>query len=352
MVAVDASCTPKVGPEAKPASTRMHVGCQRGEVNEESCAFRARLGVFNIDGGSPQIISGVGWDLDDSLRKRELCEKYGISLDAYHLPLTSAGIERQIFPNIMLGKSPERDREIEQIQQMITVAGKTGVRALLYNTTILPVLRTGYTPGRGDALYSTWDYEQAVSRNEGLTIAGEVSLDEMYERIVYLLDRILPVAEEYRVQLGNHIADPPVSLGYRGICRWNSPNIFEGVKRFAQLYDSPYHGFNLCLGSCAEGMKEPDSEIHELIRYVGGRDQIFNIHFRNIRGGFGYFQEVFPDEGDMDFYEVARTLRDVGYKYMLMHDHVPTSPGDHGNHQAVAFAHGYIKGLIQAVYSC
>ena len=112
----------------------------------------------------PTTIEGVGWDLDDSMAKREACEKYGISLDAYHLPLSSAGIDRVDTPNIMLGKSPERDREIEMIQQMISVAGKTGVKTLNYNTTIHRVLRTGRTidPTRGNASYSTWNYEEAI----------------------------------------------------------------------------------------------------------------------------------------------------------------------------------------------
>jgi mannonate dehydratase len=329
----------------------MHIGCQRVEITKESLEFRARCGVFNIDGRPPKTIPGKGWDLDDSLQRKEMCEKYGISLDAYHLPLESGGIDVAKYPNIMLGKSPERDREIEIIQQMIEVAGKTKIRTLLYNTTILGVLRTEDTPGRGGSSSLSWDYEKALRKNEGLTVAGEVSLDEMYERITYLLDRILPVAEEWKVQLGNHIADPPLPAAYRGIWRWDSPNVFEGIKRFARLYDSPYHGFNFCIGVCAEGLKDPNNGIHEIIRFVGERKQLFNVHLRNIKGGFNKFQEVYPDEGDMDFYKVLQTLWDVEYPYMLMPDHTPKHPDDPEKRQAFAFAYGYIKGLIQAVNS-
>jgi mannonate dehydratase len=176
-------------------------------------------------------------------------------------------------------------------------------------------------------------------------------VDEIYERITYLLDRLLPVAEHFNVQLANHIADPPLPVGYRGITRWNSPDILEGVKRFSSLYDSPSHGFNLCLGSSAEGMKDPNTEIHKLIRYVGRKKQIFNIHLRNIKGGWGYFQEVYPDEGDMDFLEVIKTLREVGYTHMVMPDHLPHHDDDPDARQGFAFAYGYIKALIQAAYS-
>ena len=146
----------------------MKVGCQSGGTTKENLEFKARHGVFNLDGGAPREIKGVGWDLQDSLAKKEACEKYGISLDAYHLPMTSAGIDQVSVPNVMLGKSPERDREIEMMQQMISVAGKTGVHCLNYNTIILPILRNGQTidPKRGNASYATWNYAEAIKKNE------------------------------------------------------------------------------------------------------------------------------------------------------------------------------------------
>jgi mannonate dehydratase len=329
----------------------MKVGCQSGGTTKENLEFKARHGVYNLDGGAPKEIKGKGWDLQDSLAKKEACEKYGISLDAYHLPMTSVGIDQVSVPNVMLGKSPERDREIEMMQQMISVAGKTGVHCLNYNTIILPILRNGQTidPKRGNASYATWNYAEAIKKNEPKTIAGDVSIDMMYERITYLLDRLLPVAEEYKVRLANHIADPPTHVGYRGITRWNSPDVFSGIKRFAQLYKSPYHGFNLCLGSTAEGLKDPKTEILPIIKWVGERKQIFNIHLRNIKGGWDNFQEVYPDNGDMDFYQVLKVLRDVDYPYLVMPDHVPHHPAPGSSNEAFAFAYGYIKALLQAV---
>ncbi|MFC1762585.1 mannonate dehydratase [Planctomycetota bacterium] len=331
----------------------MKVGSQRGGAGRKNLEFLARHGVYSLDPGSPKSIKGVGWDLADALAQKEACQEYGISIEAYHLPLSSAGIGRVSMPNILLGKSPERDREIEIIQQMILVAGKAGVKVLQYNTTIHKVLRTGKTtdPARGNASYSTWNYEEALKQNKPKTIAGDVSVDEIYERITYLLDRILPVAEEYNVKLANHIADPPTPIGYRGITRWNSPDVFAGIKRFAQLSDSPSHGFNLCLGSVASGLKDPKTEIVPIIKWVGRRNQIFNIHMRNIRGGWNNFQEVYPDNGDMDLVEAVRALRDVGYTGMIMPDHVPDHSDPESGSQARAFVFGYIKALIQAVSS-
>lgn len=327
----------------------MHVGCQRGSVTPKELQFKARHSVFHIDGKSPREIPGVGWDLDDARRLKELAAEHGISIDAYHLPLSSAGVDRVSVPHIMLGKSPERDREIELIQQMISVAGQTGVRALLYNTTILPVVRTERTLGRGGATYSSWDSAKGMEQSKELTKAGVVDSDTIFERISYFLDRVIPVAEEYQVQLGNHIADPPLPVGFKGITRWNSPDILEGIKRYSKLSDSPFHGFNLCLGSAMEGMRNPDKEVHDVIRYVGERKQIFNVHMRNIKGGWGNFQEVYPDNGDVDFHKVMQTLRDVQYPYMIMPDHVPHHADDPDGSQAFAFCYGYLGALIKAV---
>jgi mannonate dehydratase len=347
---------PQAAGAARASTTsRMTVGCQsRRGTSRENLEFLARHGVHHMDPWEPRALEDGRWDLAHARQQVEEAAAYGITIGAYHLPLSSAGIDRQRFPNVMLGKSPERDREIEMLQQTIEVAGRVGVPRMLYNTTILPIVRTGRTidPARGNASYSTWRYEEAVRRrmHQEPTVAGTVDVDEIYERITYLLDRLLPVAEEYKVTLGNHVADPPLPAGYRGITRWNSPDVFAGIQRFARLYDSPAHGINLCLGSAAEGLRQPRTEILEIIRWLGARRQIVNIHLRNIRGGWNDFQEVYPDNGDMDFLAVVRTLKEVGYTGMLMPDHVPAHDAPGAGDQAFAFAYGHTKALLQAVY--
>lgn len=59
--------------------------------------------------------------------------------------------------------------------------------------------------------------------------------------------------------------------------------------------------------------------------------------------------EVYPDNGDLDFFEILKVLRDVEYPYLVMPDHVPHHPDPASSNQAFAFAYGYIKAMIQAV---
>ena len=59
--------------------------------------------------------------------------------------------------------------------------------------------------------------------------------------------------------------------------------------------------------------------------------------------------ETFPDEGDVDMYEAMRVYKEVGYKYMLMPDHVPHISGPAPQDVAMSYSFGYIQALIQAV---
>ena len=86
-----------------------------------------------------------------------------------------------------------------------------------------------------------------------------------------------------------------------------------------------------------------------MIRYFGEREKIFNVHFRNIQGGFASSSEVFPDDGDVDMLEVLRTLKEVNYPYMIMPDHVPQISGPEARRVAFAYTYGYIHAALQAV---
>jgi mannonate dehydratase len=325
----------------------MKVGTQMGPTSDAMLRFFARHGVKNICGHPERRGRGGGWTLDDLLRLRERVESHGIQLDMIPLPLSSAYITGAENPNIMLGKGPERDREIDDICEMIRLAAKAGIPALKYNLTILGVLRTRGTPGRGGSTYSTWVKDEA-REDPPLTEAGRVSAELMWERITYFLERVIPAATECKVRMACHPHDPSVSPeGFRGVVR--VLGTVEGLKRLVSTAESEYHGLNFCQGTVAEMLREPGREIFDVIRYFGEKKKIFNVHFRNIRGRRDDFQEVYPDEGDVDMLRAMRVYKETGYSGMIMPDHMPSHPDDRGGLQGFAFAFGYIKALIQAV---
>jgi mannonate dehydratase len=139
----------------------------------------------------------------------------------------------------------------------------------------------------------------------------------------------------------------PAGKGFRGVDRVLGS--VDGLKRFVEIAPSPYHGLNFCQGTVSEMLSRPADQIFDVIRYFGARGKIFNVHFRNIRGGFLNFQETFPDDGDVNMIRAMRVYKEIGYDGMLMPDHVPVIDGDAGGKQAFAYAFGYIQALIQMV---
>jgi mannonate dehydratase len=329
---------------------RMHVGSQRGPTSDEMLEYFKRHGVDHICGYPPASEERGGWTVDVLARLRERCAAHGVSLDMVQFPfMSSSHVDRARGRAIMLGQEPERQQEIDEACEIIRVCAAVGIPAIKYNLSLVGVLRTEPTPGRGGTSYSTWRLAEAED-DPPLTRAGRVSAEEMWERITYFLERVVPVAEEHKVRLACHPHDPGVPApGFAGVAR--VLGTVEGLKRLVEIRESPYHGLNLCLGTTAEMLQEPAREIHDVIRYFGEGNKIFNVHFRNIRGRRDDFQEVFPDEGDMDMLEVMRTLEEVGYPYMVMPDHMPRHPDDPDGLQAFAYGLGYIKALIQAVHA-
>jgi mannonate dehydratase len=328
--------------EVPKAKSLMKLGTQHAS-DDAVLRVVSSLGVTHICSTPPK-----DWSVEGLTKLRERVESHGLKLAMVPLPLSSVYITRSENPNIMLGRSPERDREIEGICQMIRNAARTGIPAVKYNLTILGVVRTAPTPGRGSARYSTFVYEKA-RQEPPLTEAGAVSEEMMWERITYFVKRTIPVAEEYKVRMACHPHDPgmPRDKGFRGVHRVLGS--VDGLKRFIEIVPSEYHGLNFCQGTVSEMLKNPRVEILDAIRYFGSRRKIFNVHFRNIRGGFLNFQETFPDDGDVNMIEALRAYKQVGYDGMLMPDHVPRIEGDEGGRQAFAFAFGYIRALLEMV---
>lgn len=330
-----------------PHKALMKVGHQH-ESADEILKLLAAFGVNNICSALPSERFDEQWSAEGLMRLKERVESFGIKLEMVPLPLSSSYITKAENPNLMLGKSPERDREIDNICQMIRNAARAGLPALKYNLSILGVVRTESTRGRGGAIYSTFVYDKA-KQQPPLTEAGPVDADRYWERISYFLKRVIPVAEEYKVKLACHPHDPgmPRAKGYRGV--HTVLGSVEGLKHFIDLAPSKYHGLNFCQGTVSEMLKKPGSEIFDVIRYFGSRGKLFNVHFRNIRGGFLNFQETFIDDGDVDMLKAMRVYKEVGYDGMIMPDHVPRISEDPRGLQAFAYTFGYIKALIAAV---
>ena len=189
----------------------MHVGCQSGPTTPKMLDYFKRHGVDHICGYPPDPGAGGHWSVDDLKRTKDLCQQHGVSLDMVALPfLTSSHIDRERRGSIMLGDSPRRDRDIENIQQMIAACAAAEIPAFKYNMSLLGVLRTESTPGRGGSAQHL-EAGRGEKRRQTDPRRARVGREMAWERITYFLDRVIPVCNQYKIRAACHPHDPGYS---------------------------------------------------------------------------------------------------------------------------------------------
>ena len=172
---------------------------------------------------------------------------------------------------------------------------------------------------------------------------GTVNHDDMWGRLEYFLEGLVPVAEEAGVRLAAHPDDPPLPV-LRGTARLiTHPDHYQ---RLLDVAPSHYNALELCQGTITEMF---DSDVYGALRKYGSAGKIAYIHFRNVRGKVPNYHEVFIDEGDVDMLEALGALRDSGYDGVLIPDHTPEVECAASWHAGMAYALGYIRAGMRAL---
>src|SRR2546430_9704051 len=127
---------------------RMKVGTQHGTTDDILHACAA-FGVNNICSGLPSAKIDEAWSVDGLSKLRDTVASHGISLDMVPLPMSSSEISRAELPAIYLAASPERDRSIDEICQLIRNCARAGIMQVKYNFTLIGIPRSGTAKGRG-----------------------------------------------------------------------------------------------------------------------------------------------------------------------------------------------------------
>ena len=315
---------------------KMRVGLgQFNELTDEKLAFIKQCGADDFLMNTPKLPGDKQWEYEDLLALRRRADAAQLRLMALE------NVPVSFYDKAMLGL-PGRDEQIAHMQTTIRNMGRAGIPILGYHWMPNSVWRTPEMAVlRGGARGTRFNLaEHDPSQLTHGRIYGE---DEMWANYEYYLARILPVAEESNVQLALHPDDPPVpSLG--GIARIFRN--FDGFKRAMDTFDSPYHGLDFCMGCWSEmgGMEN----VIRAVRHFGARDKIIYVHFRDVQGTADNFNECFINEGNVNPFEVVKTLRDVGFTGFMITDHVPHMVDDTDwGHRGRAYAIGYIAALIE-----
>ena len=317
------------------AEMRIALG-QFNEITDEKLTFIKQLGANDFLMNTPRLPGETEWAYEDLAALRAQADDAELTLMALE------NVPVEFYDKAMLGL-PERDEQIAHMSNTIRNMGRAGIPILGYHWMPSRVWRTP-DPAvlRGGATATRFD----MAEHEDATLShGRVyTPEEMWTNYEYYLERILPVAEEANVRLALHPDDPPVaSLG--GVARIFGS--FEGFRRAMDRFDSPMHGLDFCMGCWSEMGPEG---VLDAVRHFGARKKIVYMHFRDVQGQVPCFNECFIDEGNLDTFEVVKTLKDVGFDGFLITDHVPKMVDDTPwGHRGRAYAIGYIRALIDVV---
>jgi len=317
----------------------------RGSTESERAAYIhgiRQLGVTHVLQGGGRI----PWDETELRAKIKEYKEAGVTL--YNQMIGG-------FPNTIYGK-PGRDEEIDKVMQSIRAAGRAGLPVIEYNW-YAHRAKEGYYKevGRAGTGYTAYNYDRMKDLEPPET--GAYTEEQLWANITYFHKAVVPVAEEYGVRLALHPNDPPVANS-RG-----SEQIIARLsnwKRLLRTVPSTSNGMTYDSGVTTELGEDAVS----WCRYLGERDCINHVHYRNVqvRKPYNDYTEVFPDEGEADMFGVMKELVRVGYTGVIYPEHprgfdydetqeVRSSYPGGGAYTGYAYNVAYARAMLQAALS-
>ena len=277
--------------------------------------------------------------------------------------INSHGMELEAIENFdpahwhdILLDGPGKRVQIENVKQLIRNVGEAGIPIFGYNFSLAGVSsRITGEFARGGATSVAMEQGDETPIPNGMVwnmvydedaphgIMPEISHDELWKRVEYFLEELLPVAEEAGVKLAAHPDDPPLPYIRKTPRLVFQPHMYQ---KLIDLKDSKSNVLEFCLGSIAE-MTEGD--VYEATHQYSKQGKIGYVHFRNVIGKVPKYKEVFVDEGDIDMLEILKILKKNSFDGVLIPDHTPQMSCDAPWYAGMAYAMGYMKALIAQV---
>ena len=354
---------------------KLALGLYKSVLTKDNFKFAKQAGATHLvvqlvdyvqGGKNPTLTSNHinGWGNSDYKDKRWQYE----DLLAINKEIESEGLQWEAIENIepshwydILLDGPKKSEQFENLKQTFKAIGKVGIPILGYNFSIPGVWGwTGKYTGRGGAKSIEFDqslidvnspipkgmvWNMRYEAEPAVGFLNPVSREEMWDRLNFFLNEMMPIAEENNIKLVAHPDDPPLKE-MRGIAKlFYSTAEYE---RLIDLYDSPANGFELCMGTIQE---MPESDIYEFLDKYSKVNKIGYVHCRNVIGKVPHYREAFIDEGDIDMIKALRILKHNHYNGIIIPDHTPEMTCDAPWHAGMAFALGYLKAALQMIES-
>jgi mannonate dehydratase len=293
---------------------------------------------------------GKLWILEDLLKIKNEINSHGLELEGIE------NFDPAIWHDILLD-GPKKEAQMELVKEQIRIVGKAGIPVFGYNFSLAGVSsRTTGTYARGSAVSVGMEGEvdetpipngmvwnMVYDENAAKGVLPMIDHEELWSRLKYFLNNIIPVAEEAGVKMAAHPDDPPLPYVR------NTPRLVYQPQLYQKLIDtkpSKSNQLEFCLGSIAEMTA---GDVHEATDLYSKQNKIAYIHFRNVVGKVPNYKEVFVDEGDIDMIRILRILKANNFEGVMIPDHTPQMSCDGSWYAGMAFAMGYMKAAITIV---
>jgi len=292
---------------------------------------------------------GKLWNIDDLLKIKAEINANGLEWEAIE------NFDPSMWYDVLLD-GPKKTEQIELLKEQIRIVGKVGIPVFGYNFSMAGVAGRITGPfARGGAVSvgmdgvdenpvpngMVWNMVYNDHAPEGTV--HPTTHEELWARLQYFLNELIPVAEEAGVILAAHPDDPPMPVVRQTPRLVYQPHMYQ---RLIDMNKSRANQLEFCLGTVAE-MTEGD--VYQATDQYSKQNKLAYIHFRNIQGKVPYYREVFVDEGDIDMIRILRILKQNNYTGVIIPDHTPQMSCDAPWHAGMAYTMGYMKAAISMV---
>ncbi|KFE99788.1 mannonate dehydratase [Chryseobacterium formosense] len=183
-----------------------------------------------------------------------------------------------------------------------------------------------------------------------LSLYDGIDKDQLRQNMKYFLEKIMPVCEEYEIQMCVHPDDPPFSL--LGLPRIVTNE--EDIDWFLNAVDNPHNGLTFCTGSLSAGLQ---NDVPKLAQKYAHRTKFVHLRSTNVFDN-GDFIEANHLEGRGKLIEVIKIFEKENPTLPMRVDHgrLLTDDIDKGYNPGYSFlgrmlALGQIEGVMAAVNS-
>lgn len=181
-----------------------------------------------------------------------------------------------------------------------------------------------------------------------LALYDGIDQNQLRQNMKYFLEKIMPVCEEWNIQMAVHPDDPPFSL--LGLPRIVTNE--EDIDWFLKAVDNPHNGLTFCTGSLSAGVQ---NDVPKMALKYASRTKFVHLRSTNVFEN-GDFIEAGHLEGRGKIIEVIRIFEkeNPGLPMRIDHGRLLTDDIDKGYNPGYSFlgrmlALGQIDGVMAAV---